>query len=71
MVRSNLAIKFLTEVLQDMMAVTDRLQYSDLRFKRGLVDVFLPYNELHRNQQHSAKQLLITHVFFHSKSSIS
>ena len=67
--RPNLDVKFLTEVLQDMRVVTDRLEDADLvmkrylQFKRGLDDVLLLYKELHRNLQHSAKQLSSTLCF--------
>ena len=64
-VRPILTVYFLGEVLQDTRAEADRVQDVDsvmeqnLQFKRGLDDILLPYKELHRNLQHSAKQLYL------------
>ena len=69
MIRPNLTIKFLVEMLQDKGAVAYRFQDADpvkeqyLRFKRRLEDVLLPYKELHTNLQQFTKQLSIT-LFF-------
>ena len=46
-------VKFLCEMLHNMPSMTERLQDADpvmardLRLKRGLDDVMLPYKELH------------------------
>jgi len=67
--RLKLKVKFLGEMLQDMRSITERLldadivMERDLKFKRGLDDVRLPYKELHRNLWKSARQLSIMDFF--------
>ena len=69
--RLKLKVKFLGEMLQDMRSITERLldadivMERDLKFKRGLDDVRLPYKELHRNLWKSARQLSIMDFFLH------
>ena len=66
---SNLMVKFLSEVVQGIRSIAERVQDADplmecyRRFTRALDDVLLQYIELHKSRQQSARQLSTTQFF--------
>ena len=72
--RSNVTVKLLGEMLQNMRSIIERLSDADpvmeryFKFKRGLDDVMLPCKKLRQNLRQSARQLTITNFLCPSPS---